>query len=231
MNSSYDPRLVFVHIPKCAGSSVRRHFSQTCGMITFRHGPDGLLRNEMIESGVVGMLRKYHFINGHFTVNDAWPLINQQFFKAILLAIVREPGQQIWSYFHWIKAQSRHPLHACCAQHTFLQALAQPEIRAEFTNIQTRYLLGSLQSKQEVLIRLGELIKRPNTVIVPLHKTACAISRVHTLLNLNTFNQHDFGKELQNVSPPRTFPTKGELEAINDLTKLDAMLYEQLITV
>jgi hypothetical protein len=197
-------------------------------MTTFSHGVDGFLQTELVKRGPHAMLSHFQFISGHFTVANAGPLCNHPTVTTVLLSIVRQPLQQAWSYFHWMKRQSRHPLHAYCADKTLLEALEHPQIYNELSNIQTRYLIGKPRNQGAAQKSLNKLVSRFNTIIAPINKIKCAVAQVHELMKLVGACPECCDNKIENVSPFMEPPTESELEAISELTQMDKFVYEFL---
>lgn len=96
-------RIVFIHIPKTAGTSIRKYFvdllgSEAVGWLGIHFSmPD-------LQLGVG--FEKYKVIGGHFTRRGALHLP----FEKVFVSTIREPVDRAVSYYNFIQNSAEHPL-------------------------------------------------------------------------------------------------------------------------
>lgn len=117
-----DMSFAFVHVPKCAGWSVKRWMMDNLGPIVVPAG-DPQLREWENASGLEGLPR------GHIRVAD-WPEFHPEGLSASdfgqVIAVIRDPVMHAlsqWAFWRmsWIEGRLRMPQHAIAAQHTTLE--------------------------------------------------------------------------------------------------------------
>lgn len=138
-------RVVFMHIPKCGGTSVHRHFktnfgNSRSGKIAMLDSMEGVLQ----KPAVIENARAAQYVSGHFGWN-ALEAIGQDAFR---FTIVREPFERLKSLYLYSRTRT-HTDHRILAK-MFAAAKAMdfgsfcltsdPELRALIDNAQTRTL-------------------------------------------------------------------------------------------
>jgi hypothetical protein len=137
------PRIVFLHIMKTAGSSVRARLEQLAdGAPVWRREADGL-------PGAVppAQLAPYRVIMGHFTIRDALHVPAPR----RIFTVLRDPVARIVSYYHFMHrhraeaAEARNLVQARIARDCTLEqflAHPSPQVRDALQNVITRSLAG-----------------------------------------------------------------------------------------
>lgn len=141
-----DDRIVFVHVPKTAGTSVNHYFQnlfgrENVGWLGINITPADL------ESG--RRLSSFRVIGGHFTRWHAERIPGRK----IILSTIREPISRVLSYHRHILNRAIHPLH------TSLSGDLETDLRGRFgkliKNEQCKFLSGS-QSADKVMQKLSD---------------------------------------------------------------------------
>lgn len=142
----------FVHIPKCAGTSLGSFFSKKLrpSHEFFWHGQDGDI-NELADQKRFSCgdnEQGIRFVGGHYTLPTAAKIISDAHItNARIFSVIRNPIEQAESYFNWITSESlskqaEHPLHERAKNMSPLEFFQDETILSEVSNIQSKYLLG-----------------------------------------------------------------------------------------
>lgn len=137
------PRIVFLHIMKTAGSSIRQRLEEIAGdEPVWRRDADGLPgQAEQAE------LARYRVVMGHFTITDARHVPAPR----KIFTVLREPRERLVSLYHFMhrhraevveqKGMERSRIARDCTLEQFL-AHPDPGIRDGLQNVMTRTLAG-----------------------------------------------------------------------------------------
>lgn len=137
------PRIVFLHIMKTAGTSLRSRLEQlAAGEPIWRREADGLPG-----SADPATLRRYRVIMGHFTIADALHVPPPR----RIFTVLREPMARLVSFYHFLhrhraevvaaRGMERPRIARDCTLEAFL-AHPDPGIRDALQNVMTRTLAG-----------------------------------------------------------------------------------------
>ncbi|MBJ3775511.1 sulfotransferase family 2 domain-containing protein [Acuticoccus mangrovi] len=103
-----DEVLVHLHVPKCAGTSIRNALLRTFGDERTVRGHE----REIVERLAVmspAERSEVRVVSGHVTVKILRFFANR---PAICVAAVRDPIERICSFFNFVHTQRRHPMHS-----------------------------------------------------------------------------------------------------------------------
>jgi hypothetical protein len=136
--------VVHVHVPKTAGTSLNE-------ILRRNYAPDDVLQIAIHEMGKLLALtpedrRKVKVLMGHLQFGVARHLPQ----NSVYVAVLRDPGPRIFSFYRFILRSGSHPLHAEFASSGlgfggFLRrALDDAAIRLEIDNGQTRRMAGQM---------------------------------------------------------------------------------------
>ncbi|HVZ99925.1 MAG TPA: sulfotransferase family 2 domain-containing protein [Caulobacterales bacterium] len=142
------PRVVFLHIPKCGGSSINYHFKSNYG--SQRSGRSVLLdsmEGTAFDAGALGQARRALYVGGHM----GFETLEQIAEDAICFSIVREPFSRLRSLYAYSRGitQTNHPGFARLAEMAKRSNFADfclcddPDARAMLDNAQARALAGA----------------------------------------------------------------------------------------
>jgi hypothetical protein len=137
------PRIVFLHILKTAGSSLRRRLEELAGGApVWRHEVDGRPGDAPREA-----LARCRVVMGHFTIADARHVPGPR----RIFTVLREPRERLLSYYHFL-ARHRPEVaarpayaHAAIARRLPLEkflADPDPRVQGDLRNAMTRSLAG-----------------------------------------------------------------------------------------
>jgi Sulfotransferase family len=94
-------KIVFMHIPKCAGTSFWKSLSAVYGSSCIRH--------EFFDPVTPGSLEPYRAICGHFSLHD--PLYDAFKGPFVHWTILRRPVERVVSNYLYIRRRTDHPQH------------------------------------------------------------------------------------------------------------------------
>lgn len=145
----------FVHIPKCAGTSLGSFFSKRLRPVEgfFWHGHDGDVNNlanefDLSQNSSDSDENSIRFIGGHYTLSATRAIIQDAaLLNPLICSVIRNPIEQAESYYNWITSESvtkgaKHPLYDHSKDMTPLEFFHDQRILDEVANIQCKYLLG-----------------------------------------------------------------------------------------
>ncbi|QVI76283.1 hypothetical protein [Pseudomonas syringae] len=238
-----DDVVFFIHIPKCAGTSLGSFFNKMLrpdGHF-FWHGQDGDINKLADENAFFcsGSKEAIKFIGGHFTLGAVNKIISDaQVPNPTICSVIRDPLEQVESYFHWITSESAikgvdHPLYEHCKGMTPEEFFCDEKSLAEVSNIQTKYLLGvdcGARHSHDIESLSLSLLLQKNSYITDVSESDWLISRVAELLLINDSNsQQVISAPRENVSGARTCKfDEATLGMIKELFWADIILYETL---
>jgi len=175
-----DPILIFIHIPKTGGSSMRQYFFRNFGrenVFWHGHGPlaNGLLQPTAEREGIEHFDR-FKLIGGHFNFGNK--VIRAIRRPKIFAAVLRRPVERVVSHFEYVQRKPEHPLHSTSDLETTLrermqfhtaETNAQCRFAAKATSARRalrtirgeRYLLGSQDRLDLVCARISEICGMP----------------------------------------------------------------------
>jgi hypothetical protein len=129
------PILIFHHIPKTAGTSLRIWLWQTFGRDqVFWHGEDGALESVFDEKGP-SYFNRFRVIGGHIPFSH--PCIHALKPPKIHAAVIRDPVRQVVSHFEYVSHVPEHPLYFAGSMEEALTSCSR--FLSESINMQTRY--------------------------------------------------------------------------------------------
>jgi hypothetical protein len=137
------PRVVFLHIMKTAGTSIRRRLEELAGEEPiWRREKEGLPG-----SAPAAELARYRVVMGHFTIADARHVPQPR----RIFTVLREPRERLVSLYHHLARHRAEVLAgpdlrtARIARECSLEAFLlhpNPRVHAELKNVMTRTLAG-----------------------------------------------------------------------------------------
>ncbi|MDU8606935.1 hypothetical protein [Pseudomonas syringae group sp. 247E2] len=238
-----DDVVFFIHIPKCAGTSLGSFFNKMLrpGGHFFWHGHDGDINKLADEDAFFSSDSNegIKFIGGHFTVGAVNKIISDaQVPNPTICSVIRDPLEQVESYFHWITSESaikgvEHPLYEHCKAMTPEAFFCDEKTLAEVSNIQSKYLLGvdcGARHSHDIESLSLSLISQRSFYIADVSESDLLISRMAELLLTNDSNsQQVILAPRENVSGARTCKfNEATIDTIKELCWADIILYETL---
>lgn len=220
--------VVFLHIPKCAGTTVCTHMARALGERSFWHGFDGHVSQAIKNHSPGEMLRRYSFIGGHFTREMADALLACSEREVLLAALLRDPMEQVRSYYQWISQVTSHPYHDLCRNRTLAEAVEDERIENELRDIQTRYLFGAGQSQAEVTGLSALLAEQRRVALATTRRIGDLIALMEDFLGCRQSRPEGAGYQPLNVTgaPMTLAPADAVIAA--SLTARDAGLYRAM---
>jgi hypothetical protein len=136
-----DPLVIFLHLPKAAGSTlnrvIARHYPHTA-----IHRLEAKPRAELLEevAHVARPPTPVRILTGHagFGLHVG---IAREF---TYLTVLRDPVERLLSHFHFARTLPTHPLHEGIVS----GRLGLPEVAQQLANLQTRYLIDDAMRNQ-----------------------------------------------------------------------------------
>jgi len=139
-NETQKKKIVFLHIPKTAGSSVREYYDA----IFHPECVKWLGRDFVHEELKTLSSDDYTVIGGH----AGYPTFKHLSDESIFAAVLRDPIQRVFSLYKYMQRIPTHPHHEELKGCPFAECVAQHKpFRESCTNIQTRFLGGSDHSQ------------------------------------------------------------------------------------
>lgn len=128
-NADPNPPLLFIHVPKAAGTTfaqiLNSYFSEQD--ICPAYYVSELMQLPAEE------VRRYRLVCGHFEYS-----IRELLDAPICLTMLREPVDRVVSYYRYIRSAPAHALHQKFSQMSLMEILEDPVERVPLSNHQTR---------------------------------------------------------------------------------------------
>ena len=133
------PTIVFVHLPKCSGTSARAYFHTVFGEKHVGWIDLTLSREQLLEENTYRD-NNWRVVGGHFSLQDA---IAIPLSEKLYVTIVREPVSRVISLFYFISRTRTHPLHTAANRLGFEGLITESSaFRTQASNYQSRMLSG-----------------------------------------------------------------------------------------
>lgn len=145
--------LIYLHIPKTAGTSFRGWMrSALHGKTVCWHGESGLIQREELEN-----IQKADLIGGHFpsslkVISQIEDLLGIE--DICYLSVLREPLAQVFSHFRFVSARSQNSLHTALPIDEALKG------DTKFYDVQKNLQSGYLSKSKTYLESLSWMKKR-----------------------------------------------------------------------
>jgi len=132
-------RVLFDHLPKCAGTTVSRYLSRHFPTrVTFAtDGEDPVKSVETFQSMPMGERHRYELVVGHLT-NDLLSAVHP---NTIAVTVLRDPVERIASHYRYVLETPPHYLHDRASQLS-LGEYASSGLSDELTNWYTAHFSG-----------------------------------------------------------------------------------------
>jgi hypothetical protein len=136
---SRTPTLLFMHIPKTAGTALRetilKNYKQSEVAYIYPEPPGFPVRN--LRDLPLGQRAQLHFVVGHFQYGVHEEIPNDYLY----FTIVRNPVRRVWSHYRYL-VQHNHPLTLKNGQVQGLKEMLQSGVTANFDNLMVRCFAG-----------------------------------------------------------------------------------------
>jgi len=203
-------RVVHIHIPKTAGTSVTHYMQKLFGNANVAHfgrrDKTAHFRQLQAED-----LMKYRCVGGHLT----YPVLREKIGPdALYFTILRDPFDLYMSYYSDIKHRTSHPLHEKANQHTHMSFL-EYVVKENILKTQISYLSAESSLDQAI-----ELIDEKTIY-------AETLPRAKLLLDFiaGEFRKQPVMLQRKNISQRNILPDETELrKAVGDFYRSDHML-------
>lgn len=237
-------RVVFMHIPKCAGSSLS-------AMLAASFEPHEIFtsRDDVLPQMKPGEIRKYRYFSGHFSKYgvDAVPGPKR------VVTVLREPRERILSLYHFWRSHRaeaverlnlKGPAAARELSLTEFLKCGRPEVVSSISNSLVRTLLGPNLLSQSQGFRLGNRDYAVDTAILNLQRLSFVafadtleqdVKEMMPQLGLMPASQVPVLKTFEALKQnsanfeeiERQEPTEEDWRELNRLTALDLPFYRR----
>tara|TARA_R110000787_G_scaffold284875_1_gene399181 strand:+ start:3477 stop:4157 length:681 start_codon:yes stop_codon:yes gene_type:complete len=224
--SQSDP-VVFLHVPKCAGTSIAAAISQALGESNcYEYGKTAPYK--AFESSAYG-LDKYKFIAGHLTISQIELIRGSK----KIFTVVRDPIDRVLSWYEFVRRNKRTTLYPWTEKgdvHSFIERCCEVRRGAVVSRpmeVNSTELFNGMCSRLHPAATaeaaLG-MIEKHNILVLQQSKIDSDVKQIQTWLDL---------PELQlprlNVAPAKRPYPKSVVERIRELNAEDILLYEKLL--
>jgi hypothetical protein len=136
---SRTPTLLFMHIPKTAGTALRetilKNYKQSAVAYIYPEPPGFPVRN--LRDLPLGQRAQLHFVVGHFQYGIHEDIPND----CLYFTIVRNPIRRVWSHYQYL-VQHKHPLTFSNGEVQRLEEMFESRVTANFDNLMVRCFAG-----------------------------------------------------------------------------------------
>jgi hypothetical protein len=219
-----DELIIFIHIPKTAGSTLLRIMEREYGDAMFHVGPSEPVTIDRLLSLPPDRLARLRAVAGHlpFGLHE---LLDR---PATYVTLLRDPVERIVSHFAYSARTPASPLHAQveAAGHDLARYVSEAPAAAYFNNGQTR-LLGatdprtSAPATQDTLVRAKENLSRYFSVIGTTERFD---ESLRLMADAFGWSMPPYRREKVSQNRPERV-TKEQVRAIIERNELDAELY------
>lgn len=221
-----DSLIVFLHIPKCAGTSISAAIAEHFGRENcYYYGKNEPYKRYEQSAPNLG---QFQFVKGHLTLDQ----VNLIRGPKKIFTLMREPVERVLSWFEFMARQQRTTLHPFASSgdaHTFIQkcldAQADPDSPrsikknvVELSNGMCQRLTGSENADLAV-----QAIKDRSIKVLDQGKLDTEASELWGWLGLP-----ELAIPQLNTAPRKKEYPKSVIERIRELNTEDAKLYEAL---
>jgi hypothetical protein len=103
MAISYKDKLIFVHIPKCAGTSIEKALSRVAKLELMNPNP---IEDNRIQKQSLNRVGYIHRLERHLSAIEIRNIVGDIFFeKAFKFSFVRNPYSRLVSFYNYILKQ------------------------------------------------------------------------------------------------------------------------------
>ena len=208
---SPDKKIVYLHIPKTAGTSINHHFRSILG-----HHNVGWLGIDFSVEDLkdAKKIEKYKVLGGHFGLRQAQDIP----FPVTCLSTVREPVSRALSYYRYVlNMPSEKTRMGLCGD--FAADLAGP-FGSLISNQQCAFL--GLQNAADPINALAQI---HNLYVAPVECTQALLDGISAALNVET---RPLGRENEGIGLlPQ--PDSVTFENLQSLVKKDRELYDGIV--
>ena len=210
-------QLVFLHVPKTAGTSMRLFLWEIFGRNrVFWHGEDGFLEDVFRLRGP-DYFKRFAVVGGHIQFSHAHLALLPG--RKVFAAVMRRPLDQVVSHFEYIANRPSHPLYSGL---TLEEALASQSRFAEASrNMQCRYISNCSTAAGAV-----KVLERTPFMLGCFDRLDLLVEHIGATFNVTTPMF-----PVENAQPVGYFNkhcTPRAAELIADITREDEILYQRL---
>lgn len=212
--------LVFVHIPKAAGTTLHHVLKRAVGQRKSLHAGKSW-ETQALREMPKRKAQKFQLISAHMTQPELEKLCGQD---AEYVTITRDPVDRFVSLYYFLQAQTQHEQHKLYSNMSFEDFLAKYESDSSLLvmNCQARYLSGENNAEKAL-----ECLEKKFFMAAPIEKFDKFIWRLFAKKQLVPI---EFTSSNQNEKRPKIEHVNADIKArILHLFKEDAKIHQHML--
>ena len=215
-------KLLFVHIPKCGGTTFKATLHQIFGkdkVFKIWNSPNADASVTEFADMDIDQILTYPCIAGHLPYMKAKEKLGDNIKQYFVCTLVRNPIDHVLSSWNYINTNSKHSAHHRISQMSF-----EDFIENETNNQQCLFICGKPNSKYA-----AEILNNEYSLVEPLERFNSFIKRISHEFNYSVRDYKIINKSKKIISKSSLDEKKINLIKQNNLE--DLLLYQKVISL